>query len=247
MFAAIAPGILAAAPRDFWIGVRGGPSIPQLSDGNNEVSRGYESRLAPNFGLVGEYFVTDHFSLVSEIDYSGQGGIRRGIQPITQSPEGMPPLLPGQYLYGDFKSESILDYLEVPVMAKYEWEVGSHWRYFAEAGPYIGFLLDAKQKTSGSSQIYVDQNKTPLSVEGQAMPPVSFDAETDVKGDLQKVNIGITAGMGLEYLINAFHEIFLDLRGEYGLTDVQKDTEANGKSHTGNAVFSLGYKFNFGG
>ena len=37
-----------------------------------------------------------------------------------------------------------------------------------------------------------------------------------------------------------------DLRGAYGLRAVQEDTAANGRSHTGQAVLSVGYMFKFG-
>jgi Outer membrane protein beta-barrel domain len=235
----------AGEPGDFWLGVRGGPSIPRLSGGGNEVSRGYDSILAPNAGLMAEYYVTGQFSLLLEVDYSGQGGERKGLQPITQTPDGVPGLPPGQTLYGDFKNKSLLNYLEIPVMGKYEWSCNTHWRYYIEAGPYVGFLLDATEKTSGTSPIYVDKNGTPLTLNGTALPPVSFDADTNVKGDLHSTNVGIMGGVGTGYLFNPDNEIFLDVRGEYGLTTVQRDTELNGNSHTGSAVLSIGYKHRF--
>ena len=231
---------------EFLLGVRGGPSIPQLSGGGNEISRGYDSRLAPNFGVVGEYYFTPRLSLVAEIDYSGQGGVRKGVQPITQSPEGLPPLPPGQFLYGDFRNESILNYLEIPLMLKMDWELCEHWRCFVEGGLFVGFLLDAEEHTRGSSQIFVDPNRTPLTMGGQPLPPVSFDSTTDNLGDLNKVNWGVIAGVGVTYLFNPRHQLFLDLRGEYGLRAVQKDTATDGNSNTGCAVLSLGYKYSFG-
>ncbi len=228
-------------------GVAGGPSIPRLSGGNNEVSQGYESRLAPNFGVVGEYTFTEHLSLLAEVDFSGQGGVRKGMQPITQSPAGLPPLPEGQYLYGDFKNESILNYLEIPVMIKYRRNFAEQWNWFAEAGPFVGFLLEAKEKTSGTSEIYVDKDGTmPLAVEGQPLPPQSFDQTTDVKSDLHKFNWGVTGGVGISYLATKNSQIILDARGEYGLREVQRNTERDGSSHTGNAVFSIGYLYNFG-
>ena len=236
----------AASAQDLWVGLRGGPSIPRLSGGGNEVSRGYESRLAPNVGVTAEYFLAGHFSVLTEVDYSGQGGVRKGLQPITQSPPGLPPLPPGQYLYGDFKNESILDYIEIPLLGKYEWELTDHWRCFAEGGPYVGFLLRAQERTKGTSLIYADQNRDPLTVGGMPLPPTSFDATTNVRGDLNRVNAGLMAGVGVAYLLDKWTQVFADVRGEYGLTNVQKNTDLDGKSHTGSAVFLLGCKFNFG-
>ena len=232
-----------AYAQEWWIGLRGGPSIPHLSDGGNEVSKGYSSIVAPNFGLMVEYYFTHNVSVQFEVDYSGQGGERDGLQPITQSPEGLPPLPEGQYLYADFKDKSVLNYLEIPIIGKYQFDLYDHWHPFIEAGPYIGFLLNATEKTSGTSQIYVDHNRTPLTIDGQPVPPVSFDADTNVKGDLNEVNAGIMAGGGIAYVINSLNQIFIDIRGEYGLRSVQKNTARDGSSNTGCAVFLVGYKY----
>lgn len=243
LYAVIAMGVFVAGhavdAQDIWIGVEGGPSIPRLQGGDNEISRGYSSRLAPNFGLIGEYYLSDQASIVIGLNYSGQGGQRNGMQPITQAPEGLPALPPGQYLYGDFKNESILNYLEIPLMAKYEWLCSEQWRFFVEGGPFIGFLLEAKEKTRGSSMVYADKYGlmplTPM--------PVSFDADTDVKEDLNELNWGLTAGIGMAYIMNKRHQIFVEARGEYGFATVQKNTERDGSSNTGCAVFFLGYKY----
>jgi len=234
--------------QDWWVGVRGGPSIPQLSGGGNEVSRGYSSILAPNFGLVVERTFTTHFSILAEVDYSGQGGERKGLQPITQDIPGLPPLPPGTYYYGDFKNRSELDYLEIPVLAKYEWALSDNWRLFVEAGPYIGYLMHAEEKTRGTSLIYTDnQGLNVAQLGGVDLPPVDFSQNTNVRGSLNKVNAGAMAGAGLGYLLDACNMIYLDIRGEYGLTTIQKNTSQDGRSNTGSAAFLVGYKHCFGG
>jgi hypothetical protein len=241
----LATGSLNAA-EDLWFGLRGGPSIPRLSSGGNEVSRDYTSRLAPNFGVVAECGLTKGLALQLELNYSGQGGIRDGVQPITRTLPGLPPLPPGHYLYADFKNEAILNYLEVPIMLKWRHDLSEHWRCYVEGGVFFGYLLDAEQRTRGTSQLYVDANRTPLTVGGQPLPPMPFDADTNIKDDLQDFNWGVTAGLGLAYLFTPQHQLFLDIRGEYGLRGVQRDTETNGDSNVGAAIFSIGYLFNFG-
>jgi hypothetical protein len=125
--------------------------------------------------------------------------------------------------------------------------LSEHWRWFAEGGPYLGFLLSANQETSGVSQIYVDKNGTPLTLGGQPLPAVSFDAKTDVKNKLRDVNVGITAGVGLAYVFNEHHQVFLDIRGQYGLIPVQRNTDTDGESHVGAVLFLLGYMYRLGG
>ncbi|HQT91625.1 MAG TPA: outer membrane beta-barrel protein, partial [Candidatus Kryptobacter bacterium] len=164
------------------VGVQGGLSVPELSGGNNEISEGYTSRLAPNFGITAQFAVTKKFSIEPEIDFDGQGGQRNGIQPITTAE--LPPLPSGGHYYANFKNTSVLNYLEVPVLAKYTFGLGGIG-FDVNAGPYVGFLLNATQNTSGLSAIYIDKNGTPLIIPvGNGgyvpLPPQSFNASTDV-------------------------------------------------------------------
>lgn len=230
-----------AHAQEWSFGVRGGPSIPRLSGGGNEVSRGYSSILAPNFGLVVERSFSSRFSILAEVDYSGQGGERKGLQPVTQDLPLPPPQ--GSYYYADFTNRSELDYLEVPILAKYEWPLSASWRFFAEAGPYVGYLLKGQEKTSGTSPIYDNYGQGLVAI----TPPVSFDARTNVRSDLNKFNAGAMAGIGVGYLLGRRDEVYVDVRGEYGLTAVQKDTSQNGRSNTGSAAVLVGFKHTFGG
>ena len=158
-------------------------------------------------------------------------------------PSGL-PLPPNQLLYADFKNESILNYLEIPLMLKWHTDCTEHWRCFAEGGAFIGYLLNAEERTRGSSPIYLDGNRTPLPMTGGMA--YSLDSNTDVANGLHDINWGVTAGIDIAYLITPQHQLFFDLRGEYGLRAVAKDTATNGNSSTGDAVFSFGYMFNFG-
>jgi len=228
------------------IGIQGGLSVPNLSGGNNEVSEGYSSRLAPNFGITAEFGITDNFSIQPEINFDGQGGQRNGLQPVTN----LPPELsspPTGYYYASFKNVSILNYIEIPVLAKYTFG-GLGFKFDVNAGPYIGFLLNATEKTSGTSSIYVDKNGTPLGIPDSSsggytpVPPQSFDASTDVTSSIHKVNYGIAGGVGIMVPVTSRGSVSLDVRGLYGLTNIQKDP-ADGTSHTGNLIISVGYSY----
>ncbi|HRO47184.1 porin family protein [Agriterribacter sp.] len=227
-------------------GINGGISIPQLkSSGDNEISKDYSSRLAATFGLFADIGITQQFSVKAAVNYAGQGGKRQGMQPVTAIPPALSQMLPpGTILYADFKNESVLNYLEIPVTAKFRW--GSTLKYYLNAGPYIGILLNASQKTNGNSRLYFDKGATqPLSMQGQPLPSQSFKADTDIKKDINPVNLGITGGIGLAYPVGGSGEIILDARGAYGLTTIQKDTKANGKSRTGGLFITLGYAYTF--
>ncbi len=229
------------------IGVQGGLSVPDLSGGNNEISQGYTSRLAPDFGITAEFGISNNFSIEPQVNFDGQGGQRNGLQPVTNLPPELPPLPNGNYYYANFNNMSILNYIEIPVLAKYTFQFGG-FGLDVNAGPYLGFLLNATEKTSGTSQIYLDKTgTTPLAMPNgnggyTPVPAQSFEASTDVTNSINEVNFGIAGGVGIILRVSTRSSLSLDLRGLYGLTNVQKYAQ-DGTSRTGNLIVSLGYSY----
>lgn len=231
--------------KEVYLGVKAGLSLPNLVGGSEqEITRDYKSRLAFSVGAIAEFQVSKGFSFQTGVDYAPQGGKREGIQPITSPLPGLPPLPQGAYYYADFKNTAKLDFVEIPFLAKYTWRRQSKIQPYINAGPYVGFLVKATTVTEGSSTIYIDRNGTPLPIPptNQPLPPIPFDAETDVTDELNRFNFGIAGGGGLKFKVKRDY-FFVDVRGSYGLTTIQKDTVNNGNSHTGNLVISVGYAF----
>lgn len=242
-------GAQTAIPQDepkTFVGVKAGLSIPQLSGGeDNELSRDFKSRLAPNFGVFFDIGLTDRFSVQPEVNFAGQGGKREGIQPVTEPIPGLPPLPGGAFYYGDFKNTAELNYLEFPVLAKYRFSSKDKPRFYVDGGPFYGRLLSAKTKTAGSSTLYLDPaGNVPvlLPPNGDPLPPIPFDATTDIGDDVNKNNFGFTGGGGLEIPFGKNY-LLIDARVSRGLLSIQRDTEANGNSKTGNIVISVGWAF----
>lgn len=237
--AAIALSCLLASPvlaGPYSLGVRAGSSIPNLRAGNDDpMSTGWSTRVAPYFGLFADFEVSPAFSIRPEISYAAQGGKRDGMQPVPDaSAFGAPP---GTVLYANYKNVAKLDYLEIPVLARYRF--GNGRGFYVNAGPYAGILLAASNETSGISPVYSDPHgANPVS------PAVDFGASTDVKGDLHTFNWGIQGGAGFAQPLG-HGTLELDVRGGLGLANVQKDTAANGKNSTGNLVVALGYSWSF--
>ncbi len=224
---------------NFTLGIFGGLNIPRLSGGNGyELSRDFTSRAGIAFGITSSVYLGSNFSLRLDIMYSSEGGKRNGVQAFDATT--LSPLVPsGTYFYADYNNESILNYAEIPLLLRYSFPLGKSLKFYVDLGPYAGFLLNATQKTMGSSLIYADRDQT------QVIVPVAqpFDADTDVKKDLNSFNIGITGGGG--FARNAGSgEVFVDFRGAYGLLAIQKDKK-NGSSHTGNLLVDIGYAFRF--
>jgi hypothetical protein len=215
----------------FTLGVFGGLNIPDLTGGGgNELSRDYSSRIGEAFGLTASYSLSSNFALRADALYSSEGGKRNGFQAIEFNPSS-----PGKYLYANIDNESILNYFEIPVMLKYTIPLCKSSKFYIDFGPYVGFLLNAKEKISGTSNIYEDRAGTiPI------LPAaISQDSNTTITSSINPINFGLTGGIGITQSIG-FGEIFLDVRGAYGLTVIQKNTQ-DGNNHNGNLLMALGY------
>jgi hypothetical protein len=217
-------------------GVHGGLTIPNLRGGEgNPLTSGFSSREAEFFGVSADIGLSHHFSLVVELNYTSQGGKRTGLQIIEEVPPGL-EVPPDTNLYANFDNESILDYVEIPVMCRYKF--GHNVRFFVNAGPYVGYLVRAHAVTSGSSLIYLD----PAGTEPVTDTPVSLDADTDVKDSLKTTNFGLAGGAGVMYPLGPGSLIF-EAHFQAGLITIQKDVATSGSSQTGAIVISLGYLF----
>ncbi len=220
------------------IGGKAGISIPNLK-GSNDKSKGYESRLDVYGGLIANFPLTPGLSLQPEINFSPQGGERKGMQQIPSDAIKEIILPPGVNLYANFKSTTSLNYLEIPVLAKLSF--GNSLKYYAALGPHIAFLLKAKTKTTGSSQLYLDEAGSILLVQnGTPFPAIDFTNTTDIKESIKKINAGVQFGVGIDYPAGPGN-IFLEGRAIIGLTNIQTHPEEDGKNKTGSLAAAIGY------
>jgi hypothetical protein len=224
------------------IGIKAGLSIPDLTSGNsgNVLSSGYGSRLDADAAIHVEFHIGTRFSIQLQLEYSSQGGKKKGTQAFTVPDDMMPLFPPGQapqYLYADYTSKAKLNYLMLPVLVKYHFLLQKRWNAYIAAGPFVSYLLNGKNITKGSSIIYLDQQKTqPLGSDKQ-----SFNSTDNITSDLRRFNAGINGHLGVGYILTK-GMIFLEAGGNYGLINIQKFA-ADGKNKAGAAVVDLGYQF----
>ena len=226
-------------------GLKAGASVPDI-EGNTEQSKNYTSRLAPFFGISFTKKLSTYFNLQAEFNYSPQGGKRNGMQPIDASPFGMPA---GTTLYANFKNETKLNYLEVPLLLQfYISDQAKNYSvfYFANLGPYAAVRIKAKTVTAGNSQVYLDQQGTMvLKLEdGTPLPAQSFNATTNIRDEIRRMNAGIAGGLGTGYNFDG-NKFFLEARFTRGLINIQTHPEQSGKNKTGALIFSAGYIYSF--
>jgi Outer membrane protein beta-barrel domain len=232
------------------LGVKGGISIPNLSAGgsnNNPLNTGYKSRLGPDLALFADFGISTNFSIEPMVEYSSQGGKKDGMQAFP-TPDDLALYFQSQgqqappYVYANYKSEAKLNYLLIPILAKFGWNFhhSSPWTIYVDAGPLIGFLLSAKQVTSGSSNIYAD----PQGQQQLSQSPQSFDNTDNIKDQLHSANFGVEGNVGLSYKTgNSI--LFIEGGANYGFINIQKGT-ANGDNRTGAGTVTLGYAYCFG-
>ena len=224
------------------IGVEGGISIPNLTSGGanaTPLSTGYSSRLGPDFGINAEFKVSSLFSIQPQVEYSSQGGKKDGLQAFPTPPQlaqAFPPGQAPQYLYANYNSTAKINYLMIPVLAKFGWDFkGSPLRLFADAGPFVSFVVSAKQVTTGSSEFYADPAGTqPLPGGAQ-----SFDNTQDIKSSLHSTNVGIEGNVGLQYKFKRSY-LYIEGGGNYGFINIQS-VAADGSNNTGAATVQIGY------
>ena len=259
------------------IGAKAGYSIGKISDNSDNIyTEDFKSTDGMDAGITAEFVISELFSIQTELLYTQRGGKRNGLQPIPTSElvraleenglsidelnqlamlQGRGPVTNADPLYAIFNSETQLEYLEIPVMGKLGW--GNDWRFYVEAGPYIGFLLSSNQVTGGDSQFYLDSSgNVPLGFPnpfydpndpsfGPPFIPIasrSFEAETSTKDQLNDINFGFHAGAGLIRKLNEKHSVYLGFRGSWGGISLQKDKDF-GETKIGGLVFSLGYYY----
>lgn len=232
------PGLVSA--RAVSVGVKGGLSVPNIRGSDTDVlTRGFSSRQGPFFGLVLAAPLGPRFSLVAELNYTSQGGQRNGLQPITMDMSEL-PVPPGTMLFADFRNETILNYIELPVLGRLI--LGERVRFFVSAGPYVGLLVGHRAVTAGASAIFLDEGQTMPVIIPPATEPLVVDlaADTDVGDSLKKWNAGVQGGLGVLYPLGR-GDVTLEARFELGLTTIQRDVTTSGRSRTGAIVLAVGY------
>ena len=240
-----------------YTGAKAGIGIPNLIPGakSTPVSEGYFSRPGLYGGIVAEVQTYRRFGIRAELNFSSQGGRREGMQALPLSPEMrqiwqiLPAygIMPENYMYADIIDEVLLNYLELPVMAKFTFKLSYRINFYIHAGPYMGVLLNAKNITGGSSTIYITQSKSSpvdeILLEEQ-MDPVgmlSFDRTENITSDIRRFNVGCQGAIGI-WIKMGTGKVFIEGGGNYGLLPVQKD-KSNGSNTTRTATITVGYMF----
>ena len=149
------------------IGIKAGLNVYNISNNNNVE---YDAKPGFHAGLIGHIHLARQFALQPEIVYSSQGA---------------------KYDVSNVETKLKRNYINVPVLFQYMFDNG----FRLQAGPQVGFLINAENETNNTS--------------------------VDVKDNLKGVDFGIGAGVGYVHPPSGFG---VDARYNFGLSDVNDNS-----------------------
>ncbi|MBL7870961.1 MAG: PorT family protein [Cyclobacteriaceae bacterium] len=151
-------------------GVKGGLNLYNIENDNNAK---YDTKTAFHLGMLLHIHMAPHFAVQPELLYSVQGAT---------------------YNTGNGKVNLNLEYANVPFMFQYMFDNG----FRLEAGPQVGFLINAKSELNGS--------------------------DTDIKDSIKKIDFAIGAGIGYIHPPSGWG---VDARYNYGLSNINENGSVN--------------------
>src|SRR5690554_3531699 len=191
---------LSTQAQEIRMGVKAGLNLASI--GGDETGD-LKSRTSFHLGGLVEIPISEKFSVPPELLYSAQGAKSEETETFM-----------GQTF--NYETKIKLDYISVPIMAKYYVVDG----LAIEAGPQIGFLMSAKAdvEASGGGESESDS--------------------VDIKDDFNTLDFGL--GLGASYRLDM--GVFFGARYNLGLSNINKDS---GDFKNQNNVFqiSAGYTF----
>ena len=144
----------------------------------------------PTFGATFRYIEENYFGIVAEVNW-----VRRG---WSENFEGLP-----------FNYRRDLDYIEIPVFAHIYF--GKRAKFFVNAGPQIAFKIGESVKSN------FDPFHTSTIPD---FPHRNRQNAQMTEKVTQKVDYGISAGIGCEYAINPKNSLTLEARYYFGLGNI---------------------------
>ena len=127
----------------------------------------------------------------------------------------------GNYL-GNGKITVSLDYITLPLLVKASF--GKKTQFFINAGPYAGFLLNAKSRTLNDGKVIDEDNFT---------------------GDANRFDFGVTGGIGIAVPIKESWMVHAELRNYFGLMNVDATAFSNLYTNTTDLRLGVVYRLGF--
>lgn len=205
------PGIVTKA-QIFSIGAKTGLMNSKFVSNSSNSSRNVFY-----FGAVANKRLSRTYSIQTEINYSSYGSNTNGLQQIPGSMYDEFNLSINTIYYGSFKKKTILSNIQILLFAKVTLPIYIHFKYYILLGPYISYLANAKNITSGTGMIYQDiTGQIPATIEDAEINEIPFNNVWNATNDFRKFNIGAVGGIGFSYG-HPCRSIRIFIEGRFGI------------------------------
>lgn len=186
-------------------GLRTGLNFSNLTGDLSKSS----TKLGFNIGAFAQFNLSNKFAIQPEVLYSGQGASYAESSTVASS-----------YTYTT--GTIYLDYILVPIMAKYQFVDGFNFEF----GPQIGFIVASKN------------NGDDLVTTGDVIADYPFNR--NIKDRTKSIDFGLNFGVSYDLSNHAF----VGIRYNFGLDNVIQNQDGS-DFNSRNSVLSLnfGYKF----
>jgi len=190
---ALTATVKAQSKGNIEFGFNTGYSMSTISDDDDFA----ETNQTFNVGASADFYFSDRWSIKVKAIYDRKGWDK-------------------DFLYDTngnaIRTDINLDYLTIPVMAN--WHFGSKRNWYLNFGPYLGFLMSAKETT--------------------------FD--TDIKDAFNTTDAGLALGIGVKIPLSSKLKLFFEYDGQYGFSEVFKDND-NDRVTGSRDAFNIGLNF----
>ena len=178
---------------NFEYGFNVGLNVSGVTVGTNYTS---DSKIGFNVGAFGDYFFSDRWSIKAKLNFDQKGWnggyfSNNNVGSLTN------------YRY---------DYLTVPVMAN--WHFGRKRNWYLNFGPYVGFLIDAKET----------------------------NLDIDLKDLSESIDAGLALGIGVKIPVTDKIKILLEVDSQSGLADIIKNNQG-GSTTNNRSSLNAGFVF----
>lgn len=171
--------------------------------------------LGGNAGITFRYIEENHFGLIAEVNFE-QRGWRENFE---------------EYPY---EYSRTLNYVQIPFLAHIYF--GRRGKFFFNAGPEIGFMIGESTKANFDYKNLSTVSGFPTSLRTTYQYQLAAD---------NKVDYGISAGLGGEFSLNKRNSVYIEGRFYYGLGNVliSGRTQDFRGSNSMSVMVSVGYWF----
>lgn len=199
----------------FDLGISGGPGMITLR-GNTYIDEHHKPAIGFATGITAQYNFPKIISVRAEFGFARKGSQLNEELTFTDAN--------GNVIGTDrLIVQNQFDYLQVPLVIRAS--IGKKMKYFVNAGMYGGYLL----------------NQTIITNQTDYSPAI----DTDNTGNMERLDLGIVSGFGIEYPIGKRFAASCEIRNSYGLYNTSKVPLYQGgwiKTNSTNLLFNFVYR-----